>query len=236
MQLVNFKGKSFSVTDESAEIAIGEVDIRGLLLEKILPGEVFLDVGAAEGIWSLSVACQGGIVYAFEPNEKRYAELERNIELNPSFNIKPVKIAVSESDGTVRYYEGGNSCLVKLREETGMEIECKKIDTLVKDYNINQVNYIKIDVEGFERNVLTGAEYTINRYHPVVIVEVHSCWLDSMNDNKPAAVNDIVDAMRGLGYDFTLLKLLENDKHKGGSKREGGWYYGSLIEFTHFSK
>lgn len=115
-------------------------------------------------------------VYCFEPNEINRTTLQKNIELNRLDDIVTVyPVALGEEVGKgieTNFWlkNTGMNRISKISPEDNNEnsIEIKRLD----DFNIQQVDFIKIDVEGFEVAVLKGAAQTIRKYKPVLMIEV----------------------------------------------------------------
>jgi FkbM family methyltransferase len=144
------------------------------VLEKhVRPGSVVLDVGAHIGTHTLTLSRRvgpSGRVYAFEPVRKTYRELRRNLELNGITNVVALRYALGRGPASViemnpihEGEEGGTSV-----GHGGDRVELRTLDS----FGFEQVSLIKIDVEGFELPVLDGAEDTIRRNRPVLIVEI----------------------------------------------------------------
>ena len=160
------------------------------LQEHVAPGSVALDVGAYIGTHSMlmgRLAGPQGHVYAFEPQRKVYRELRRNIELNGMGNITALRFAVGAETRTVvmnppetiddMAFVDGNRTIpagMALSEggvavgSGGERVEMRPLDS----FGFENVSLIKIDVEGFEDEVLAGAERLIRESRPVILLEI----------------------------------------------------------------
>lgn len=132
-----------------------------IVLEKLLKqGDVFADVGANIGYFSLVAARSvgaGGEVHAFEPDDEHFDLLTRNIKQNGYQNIFPVKKAVSDKSGVARFYrDPKNMCAHSLAKKEGGEVSNVETIPLDEYFKNKQVDIAKIDVEGFEPAVLRG--------------------------------------------------------------------------------
>ena len=140
-----------------------------------LDGNNVIDVGANIGHHSLFLSkCVGknGKVYCFEPIKSIYERLLNNIELNSMDNINAYNYAlgdkVTEQTIFINDKDKGSSSLFSFNSTSKKEIvKIQKLDLL----NIENIKFIKIDVEGYEYEVLKGAENLINKYHPIIILE-----------------------------------------------------------------
>ncbi len=148
------------------------------LLEKFLKsGSVFMDVGANIGLMS-SVASkfvgEEGRVLAIEANPKTVPILQHNLDLNKCKNAEIYSLALGSENGSAKLFEnrnvnrGGASLIIEDKTE-GIEVPVWKIDTFFGDL---KVDLIKLDVEGFELEVLKGGEKLIKNCLPILIIEV----------------------------------------------------------------
>lgn len=133
--------------------------------------ERILDIGAYSGIYSL-IACADGPaeVIAFEPNPAIRAVLERNVRANGwAERILVVPKGVSDVSGTARMTIPENTTAARVDGAgTGPIVDLTTVDEVLDG---RRVDVIKIDVEGLEALVLTGASETLRRYKPALIVE-----------------------------------------------------------------
>ena len=122
-----------------------------------------------------------GYVYAFEPREQFYSVLCRNVALNKYSNIKSHNVGLGQEDKTIFVPAidlsgssnlGGTSLLETDRMETASS-EAIQIST-IDSFAFSKVDFMKIDVEGMESQVLMGAYDTIRRCGPVIFLEVNS--------------------------------------------------------------
>lgn len=166
----------------------GDIGVYLILKELLEEGDVFIDVGACIGTFTLVAANRvgdSGIVYAIEPVRKHFSRLKRNIELNGFSNVKILGVALSNKKEKGKIYvpntknTGMASLEVQLMSaEYGTEVtEIKRLDDLVIEEGITKMDVIKIDVEGCELNVLYGAINSIERFRPHIILEVNREFL-----------------------------------------------------------
>src|SRR5687767_1573431 len=126
---------------------------------------VAVDVGAHVGFWSYYLAMAFQSVHAFEPTQLLSHCFQQNVRAK---NVVLHRVALGNSQGTVRIdVEPGNSGATHVEEGAAGDIPLKRLD----DFALPDVDFIKIDVEGYERFVLEGAAETLGRCKPVVIVE-----------------------------------------------------------------
>jgi len=188
---------------------VWEESVVAALKEYVKPDTTVIDGGAYIGTHTVLMSkCVGkkGRVYAFEPQRKIYRELVYNLELNQIKNAVPLRFALGsdsrivEMSPTRQGNEGGTRV-----GSGGDKVELRTIDS----FGFRNVSLIKIDVEGYEKYVIEGARKTIQKYHPVLIVEIGG----GVNYEKAprsikARIDRVKDKIVKLGY--FLLKL---DRH-----------------------
>jgi FkbM family methyltransferase len=142
------------------------------------PGQVFLDIGAYVGWYAIQAARAvgpSGRVVAIEPDPRNRLQLENNISLNAITNATIVPLAAWSHAGKVRWQgDSVEPVWHKIDESSGSGlVDAVTVDDLVRRFGLTRVDWIKLDVEGAEVEVLKGAEQSIQRFHPVLFIEVH---------------------------------------------------------------
>jgi len=123
------------------------------------------DVGAHVGFWSYYLALVFRGVHAFEPSAAFARCFERNVRAR---NVVLHRVALGETAGMVALETvDGNSGATHVRPGREGSIPLRRLD----DYDLDELDLLKVDVEGYERRVLEGARETLSRCRPVVIVE-----------------------------------------------------------------
>ena len=134
--------------------------------------DVVIDAGANMGVFSMFAVAKGAAkVYAFEPMEYICEILTRNININHYENIVAVvPLALSNNTGTnAIYYTIGHlqdASFVIGNGNTERMIPCTTLDEWVQEKRITRVDFIKADIEGSERDFLTGAQETLRKFKP----------------------------------------------------------------------
>ena len=143
------------------------------LAKDLTENKVFIDVGANIGIYSLILSKHAKRVFAFEPEEVNYKRLLKNIKNGKIQNIKPIQKAVySNSFGKKNLYindkdAGWHSLLLKT--DTTQPVSTITLDAFVKKNKLDQIGFIKIDVEGAELEVLRSSKNTLKKCPPLLI-------------------------------------------------------------------
>ncbi|MFC2494678.1 MAG: FkbM family methyltransferase [Candidatus Absconditicoccaceae bacterium] len=131
--------------------------------DNIKKGSVFLDIGANIGYYSLIASKKVGLdgrVIAFEPVKKNYEALLKNIEINSITNVSVFNFGLGNKEETSKIHlidsDSGKSSIMVDYQGDIEQIQMKKFDDLDLDFDKSKVQFIKIDVEGYEFEVLKG--------------------------------------------------------------------------------
>lgn len=164
------------------------------LVQKYLDKDaVYCDVGANIGATVVPIAkyLNHGSVYAFEPS-CAYEYLKKNIEINSLINVKAFNIALGEQQGEVSFKT--RECLAHshritdshyLTEMNVDKVSIETLDNVIKKENVSKLDFITIDVEGYESNVLEGCDYVIERFNPIFYIEFNSWCLIAFKNESP---------------------------------------------------
>lgn len=143
----------------------------------LLRGDVFIDVGTNIGLmsfFSASIIGNEGKVLSFEPTTKYFHDFNEAIHKNKFKNIQAFKLALGREKGSFPiYFNSICPSLVKTNETDKFEIiDVQKLDDVLIENKIDKVKLIKIDVEGFELEVIKGGEKLFSSKNaPVACVE-----------------------------------------------------------------
>ncbi len=178
------------------------------------PDSVIVDVGANVGYYTLWVSKfnYNGKVYAFEPNELNYKRLCENIASNSSdHQIIPVKNAVSNFSGFVSMTSELDTLnhILKVDDASNLEtvqVECITLDQFAEKNAIQHIDFLKIDVEGFEWEVLDGAKKMLET-SSIGIVQVE---INNALDNSGHTSQQLLDLLLANGYALCKYSVEEN--------------------------
>jgi FkbM family methyltransferase len=154
-----------------------EPDAVALIDSLVGDGDVCLDIGANVGALTIAIARRvgpTGHVYAFEPGTVTYPRLVRNLEMNPSIGrrVVPLRLGVSDQPGTLYWNEEAhNRGNATLYESSGTPVPVVTIDGHFAGQPLQRLDFVKIDVEGMEYEVLSGARRTLLAHRPVIYLE-----------------------------------------------------------------
>lgn len=150
------------------------------LAKMLRPGTTFVDAGANIGIYSVvasKIVGETGRVISFEPSVQTFPLLRKNIALNHLKNVNAFPLALSDRWGSTKLYHGPSACLNSFARDSSWrgeseEVMTESLDQVLAETGIEQVDLIKIDVQGAEELVLQGAIRTIRSMQPLIILEV----------------------------------------------------------------
>jgi FkbM family methyltransferase len=176
-----------------------EPSVREFLLPRFREGGVFVDVGANVGAYSLRAASRGMEVHSFEPVPQNVQVLRRNSEIN-NLTLDIEEVALGSSEGTTRLAPSGASS--RITKAGGIEVPLRTLDS----FNLPRLDLLKVDVEGYELEVLRGAGDTLARCHPAMMVEMHH-WVGAESEAA------IFEMLSRLGYRFEYLDRYAFGRH-----------------------
>ena len=185
----------------------------------------FIDCGSNYGFYSFFTAAlnEDNVIIAIEASKNTCEVFKKNLELNQFKNINLINCALSNSnDEQIEFAESENDWESSLSHENfklkyKSKIFTKKIDTILLNKNLdNKTLLIKLDIEGNEFKALAGADLTIKKYSPIIIIEI-SRFIFNQNDAKSYFSNflkkydyKIYDSKKKeLSYD-EIFNLIEN--------------------------
>jgi FkbM family methyltransferase len=195
--LINAGGKILRLmfsTYEPEQTALFETNIK--------PGTVVFDVGAHAGYYTLLSSVlvgPAGKVLAFEPNPCNYRNLVNNVRINGLGNVEMLETAVSDENGHAFFAGGSGSGTGRLAGEGGIRVRTIRLDDLVVERHIRP-DVMKIDTEGAEMLVLSGARQLLTESRPILFLSTHGkevhekcCAFlkDLKYDLKPILGNDV---------------------------------------------
>ena len=180
----------------------------------IQPGNTVLDIGAnigAHTLWFSKLVGKEGLVIAFEPTQYAYRKLKTNIGLNPILEKRIVaeQILLSQEDrqdyqveiysswtvtGTVERHP---KHLGEIKSTNGAVM--RQLDQYLLEKNIRKVDFIKIDVDGYECDVFLGSQSTLDRDRPIICLELSPYVLEE----RGSSIAKLLDILNR--YDYQLF-------------------------------
>lgn len=179
------------------------------------PVKNIIDAGANVGLYSLYAKfLPNANFYSFEPFKKTFDILNKNIELNNINNVKTFNFGLSDKKETkelkISFDNNGLNTIsdnpLRFNANDVSIINVDTIDNLFYDKDI-EVNYIKIDTEGFEYYILKGAEKTIKKYKPIIQIEYVKTNMEQCNV-KLEQIEKIINDLNYKKHSFISEELI----------------------------
>jgi len=211
-----------------------ENDIIKFLSTYLKKGDVFIDVGANIGLFSLlaaKVINSEGKVYSFEPCLSTFNKLTENVFINNILNIECINNALSEKEEIKVLHsslDGFDAWNTLGKYSKSQNYECEEVKTITLDSFMDKINksvsLIKIDVEGWEMLVIKGAKTILSREDaPTLIIEFD----DENAKNSGFNCSDLFDELLNLGYLMFSYNYIDNKLYP--HEKLNHYYYNNLI-------
>ena len=192
-----------------AAFYVGDLDrkITWICTQIVRPGDTVLDIGANIGmvtLWLSKLVGNNGKVHAFEPNPMLQKILEETLKYNSVSNIRLHPIALGSEEGSLELriprLNAGAASLIRNRELSNcdvIKVPVRPLSKIVVEEGIKSVRMIKIDVEGFEAEVLQGGQEVLRSIRPEAI-------LFELNERSRCAACEqpVIKILRDFGYRF----------------------------------
>ncbi|WP_217574811.1 FkbM family methyltransferase [Mesorhizobium sp. GbtcB19] len=227
---IDYKGRSISICGRESDphfqgVGLDTNDPLAFVLARALPETAtVLDVGANIGFTASLAAAHGAKVYALEPSPSAHPCLLETIRANGFQKaITPVQKAFGAQVGTISFLDHPGSPSVShiaadatLDGHGAIQVPVTTLDQFVKENRL-KVDLVKVDVEGFEIDVLAGAVKTIADQKPSMLLEFNSFTMIAFRDLNPRTLLDRLLEIFPFVYRFadgkpTLVRNKEEQK------------------------
>jgi FkbM family methyltransferase len=175
------------------------------------PGAVAVDVGANLGFMSgilSGLAGPTGHVHSFEPSVVVFRKLTEVIHANNYLNVSAYNMGCGSEEGSMTLYCPASSGNATLRPVSNLQADAKERQSVrivkLDDFlipKLERLDFLKIDTEGYEDEVLAGAIELLKRFRPVIYIELCTEYL--------ASSENAVRLLRELGYTFASELVLD---------------------------
>jgi FkbM family methyltransferase len=253
IKVVDRSGCSYAVPSLSEPIAfhllidgVYERDVLDFIAGRLRPGGTFVDVGANIGVLAVPIGARADkpTVVAIEASPRIFAYLQQNVQANKLNNIRCFNVVAAAEQCQLPFYDapsdhfGMGSRAPQFQAEPAL-LPGRSLDSILSELKIENVDVLKIDVEGFEADVLAGARNLLMGQNPPLIVFEFLDWAEQRVAHRH--VGAAQDLLRQLGYSIwtiqsfkaaappleaTLVKggeMLVAQKHSGPARdRRGG--------------
>jgi FkbM family methyltransferase len=190
-------------------------------------GATIIDCGANIGMYSMyfSKWAPGSTIHAFEPLKKNQELFLKNCELNNFRNIRLNSFGLSNEEKEIDIYVvdesnlGRTSAFSLNKDEKKERIKLSTLDKYCEENKIEQIDFIKVDIEGAEHDFIRGAEKVISRSKNLkMLVEINECAY--VSDSTP---EDLYKYIMSFGfrsyierdYPFSKKEIFKNDNFRG---------------------
>lgn len=163
-------------------------------IRELKPTDVFYDIGANSGYYSLVAATRCKQVVAFEPFPRNIARFQANIKVNKLGNVVLIGRALSDRSGVMGFVEGPDTSSGCLSSAGTIEVSVTTLDAASTETSPPDI--IKMDVEGGEVAALAGGRSTLLRFRPVLFLATHS----------EAIHLKCMEILKSIGYEIELLQ------------------------------
>lgn len=182
-----------------------EPQILDLIAKYLKKGDMFVDIGANIGqhsMFAASIVSNHGKVYSFEPIPRIYSQLLDSVKINhfeaiiDSYNVALGAESKTETLYIEKNNVGGSSIVgLHANDSVGITVDIKCGDDILG--NIQHIDMVKIDVEGYEYEVLVGMQKALTQHKPVIILEFSGQLYFSRKTNNG---DKIISLLQNLGY------------------------------------
>jgi FkbM family methyltransferase len=190
-----------------------EPGVKNILLENLNKGDIFIDVGAYIGYYSVIAANvvkdvgDSGKVVAFEVHPETYEMLKKNFAINEYKNCIAENIALSNEEGSFKLFtakrgisSGSLFSVEGIHMASYITVKATTLDHYCENHNLAP-NLVKMDVEGAEYIALLGMQKVIDLYHPKFIIELHPQHLEQQG----ISLQVLFDFLKKRGYQIGLI-------------------------------
>lgn len=222
----NFSQPGYTLGDGlSLDTSINvDIDLIGDMLSLAMRGKRFyFDVGANNGyFYALRIAKQfpDAQIFAFEPNPNILLHLQKNVKYNQLANVEIIPQALADYTGSNSLANelGANSFINPRQSKTYLTIDiaCSTLDFFIETKKPAGMDVIKVDIEGGEMRFLAGAQESIAKFEPVIVMEFKERFLRRAGSSRA----EILQTYADMGYSVYAIQGCEDvvcfPKHERG--------------------
>lgn len=175
-----------------------------ILFKHVRPGDYVLDIGANIGDHTIAYSdwvSVNGKVYAFECGYEANACLRNNTRGRE--NVVIFDTALWSGDGWLNFNEDNNNFGASFVAKSNVSshdspVKCIDLDSM----KLSKVDFMKIDAEGAETEILRGAEGTIGKFKPIICMEVNGFALKRAGSSE----EELINLIKSFGYDYEIIQ------------------------------
>lgn len=191
-------------TDNGFILGFYETSLRDIINTHLKEGNCFFDLGAHWGYFTLIAAKKVGYkgkVCSFEPMPMNFNRLQTNVNKNHLQQVELFELAISNKNGSVHFSNSSDSfanTYLGTNKSDSLEVKTKSLDYLVFNESLPNPDFIKIDVEGAELDVLLGSTQILQTHRPLLHLSTHEIHRDGVDEK-------CVRLLKENGYNVQLI-------------------------------
>ena len=174
-----------------------ELNSKRWVFEHVQDSWKIIDVGANVGVYSIlfGTIAKNGQVFSLEPTEK-FELLQQNVKFHSLSNVKEFQMGLSDTTGSIA------ESIFKMwgKPPVAATFSLSTLDDFVETLDLDELNLIKIDTDGFELEILKGATITLERFNPWLMIEFSYAL-----NTRGHEVGHLLERLVELGYSNALL-------------------------------
>lgn len=179
----------------------------------IKPNDVVIEAGCHIGTHTIKLSKLSNKVYAFEPLPSSHSILSTNLQLNKCTNVTLINKGVSNKPGTTKFGwvpddnpggaglddnpMGAPNWVTSPKKDIAVEL------TTIDSLNLEKLDFMKIDVEGYELRVIEGAINTIKKCRPTIVLE---CWSNHSGGVSLEHTSSLFKILLDIGYNIAHIQ------------------------------
>ena len=178
-----------------------------LIINELKQNMVCIDLGSNIGYYAViesNIVGKSGKIFAIEPSPVNSPVLKLNLENQKKNNFSAHNIAIGDKNEEMEFIISTKSNWSKIRmnnekvnsEDKIIKIPVKTLDYFVNENDIKKIDILRMDVEGFEYNILLGANEVLEKFKPKLFIEIHKMYLGKEKTYQ------IFNDLKNKGYDI----------------------------------
>lgn len=182
-----------------------EPDTTKFVSELLKEGMTCIDIGANIGYYSTlysKIVGLKGKVISIEPSPLNFKYLKENLLIQKLNNFELFNCACGARDSEIKFQLDlrGNKCMIvsdseKLTDPNIINVPIRQLDNIIQELKLQKIDFIKIDVEGYEWEVILGSNNLIKKFHPTTQIEIHFKRLGNQT------TREILEFFKNEGYE-----------------------------------
>lgn len=165
-----------------------------LISEEIKSGMTVIDIGSNIGYYAIlesRLIGKLGKIFSIEPSPINFELLKENLELQDEKNFELYNLAIGDKNEEIEFLVSKKSNWSKIKEKTDIigeneviKVFSKTLDEFCEQNKIESIDLIRMDVEGYEFNIIDGAKKTLKKFKPTIMMEIHKMYLGKEKTKK----------------------------------------------------